>query len=149
MTRTFSKIHALGGARLGWAYCPPAIADVLNRVRSPFNVGSPAQAAGLAAIEDTDFTKRVLDHNETWRPWLAQQLQELGLEVPSVTGNFVLARFPVNSGGTADDADRHLKEHGIIVRRMAAYGLPDCLRITIGLEAEMRAVTDALGGFLK
>ena len=58
MTRTFSKIHALGGARLGWAYCPPAIADVLNRVRNPFNVSGPAQAAGLAAIADEDFTSR-------------------------------------------------------------------------------------------
>ncbi len=149
MTRTFSKIHALGGARLGWAYCPPAIADVLNRVRNPFNVSSPAQAAGLAAIDDTEFTNRALDHNETWRPWLAGRLEELGLEVPSITGNFVLARFPLNSGRTADDADRHLKDHGIIVRRMAAYGLPDGLRITVGLEDEMRAVTDALAEFLK
>ena len=149
MTRTFSKIHALGGARLGWAYCPPAIADVLNRVRNPFNVSSPAQAAGLAAIDDNEFTNKALDHNETWRPWLAERLQELGLEVPSITGNFVLARFPLNSGGTAGDADRHLKDHGIIVRRMAAYGLPDCLRITVGLEDEMRAVTDALAEFLK
>ena len=149
MTRTFSKIHALGGARLGWAYCPPAISDVLNRVRGPFNVGSPAQAAGLAAIEDTDFTARALQHNETWRPWLAGRLEELGLDVPSVAGNFVLARFGVNSAHTADDADRYLKDRGIIVRRVAAYGLPDCLRITVGLEDEMRAVTDALGGFLK
>ena len=149
MTRTFSKIHALGGARLGWAYCPPAIADVLNRVRGPFNVGTPAQAAGLAAIEDTEFTIRARDHNETWRPWLAGRLRELGLDVPSVAGNFVLARFPENSGKTADDADRYLKDHGIIVRRMAAYGLPEALRITVGLEDEMRAVTDALGGFLK
>jgi histidinol-phosphate aminotransferase len=149
MTRTFSKIHALGGARLGWAYCPTAVADVLNRVRSPFNVGSPAQAAGLAAIEDTDFTKRALDHNETWRPWLAVRLRELGLDVPSVAGNFVLARFPANSAHGADAADRYLKDLGIIVRRVAAYGLPEYLRITVGVEEEMRAVTDALAEFLK
>ena len=152
MTRTFSKIYGLGGARLGWAYCPTGIADVLNRLRGPFNVSAPAMAAGLAALADTDFINTAFEHNETWRDWTREQLQDLGLEVPPSAGNFVLARFPEKPGRNADiaaAADGFLKDRGIIVRRMAAYGLDDCLRITIGQEDEMRAVVGALKEFLE
>ncbi len=152
MTRTFSKIYGLGGVRLGWAYCPAGIADVLNRLRGPFNVSAPAMAAGLAALADTDFINTAKDHNETWLAWTREQLQDLGLEMPPSAGNFVLARFPEEPGRNADiaeAADRFLKDRGIIVRRMAAYGLDDCLRITIGQEDEMRAVVGALKEFLE
>lgn len=152
MTRTFSKIFGLGGVRLGWAYCPAGIADVLNRLRGPFNVGSPAMAAGVAALADTDFTAKSKAHNDTWLAWTREQLQSLGLEVPPSAGNFVLARFPAEPGRNADiaeAADSFLKDRGIIVRRMAAYGLDDCLRITIGLEDEMRACVGALKEFLE
>jgi len=148
MTRTFSKLYALGGVRLGWAYCPGAVADVLNRLRGPFNVGSPAQAAGLAALADTDFADKVRAHTRQWSDWTRQQLGGLGLEVPSDVGNFLLVRFPTEAERNAEAADAFLKSHGIIVRRMGSYGLPDCLRITIGREDEMRALVDALGDFL-
>ena len=149
MTRTFSKIHSLGAVRLGWAYCPPAIADVLNRLRNPFNVSAPAQAAGLAALSDVDFTDRARSHNETWLPWFSEKLRDLGVTVPPSLGNFVLARFPGEAGRDAGAADDFLKSRGIIARRMAGYGLPDSLRITIGLEDEMHAVVDALAEFLR
>ncbi len=152
MTRTFSKIYGLGGVRLGWAYCPAGIADVLNRLRGPFNVSAPAMAAGLAALADTDFIATAKVHNETWRDWTREQLQDLGLEVPPSAGNFVLVRFPEKPGQNADiagAADGFLKDQGIIVRRLAAYGLDDCLRITIGQEDEMRAVVGALKEFLE
>ncbi len=148
MTRTFSKIHALGGVRLGWAYCPAAVADVLNRVRNPFNVSAPAQAAGLAALADVAFTERSRAHNERWLSWFTGRLRELGLTVPPSLGNFVLARFPTEPGGDAEAADAFLKSRGIITRRVAAYGLADSLRITIGLDDEMHAVVDALAEFL-
>ena len=148
MTRTFSKIHALGGVRLGWAYCPPAMADVLNRLRNPFNVCAPAQAAGLAALADVAFTDRSRAHNETWLPWFTERLRELGLTVPPSLGNFVLARFPTEPGRDAESADVFLKGRGIIARRMAGYGLPDSLRITIGLDDEMHAVVDTIAEFL-
>src|SRR5215510_372772 len=77
MLRTFSKIYALAGLRLGWAYCPPAIADILNRVRGPFNVSAPALAAGVAAVEDTDALLRAQAHNERWLPWLSERLAGL------------------------------------------------------------------------
>ena len=147
MTRTFSKIYALGGVRLGWAYCPAAIADVLNRARNPFNVAAPAQDAGLAALADVDFTDKARLHNHTWLAWTAERLAGLGLEGPASAGNFLLARFPNVPDHDAKAADAFLKQRGIIVRRMDAYGLADCLRITIGLEDEMRAVVAALKEF--
>jgi histidinol-phosphate aminotransferase len=148
MTRTFSKIFGLGGARLGWAYCPPAIADVLNRVRNPFNVTSAAQAAGVAALGDVAFMERSRAHNTEWRNWFTSEARALGLEVPDSVCNFVLVRFPAEAGRDAEAADAFLRSKGIIARRMGAYRLPDCLRITIGLEDEMRAALAALAEFV-
>ncbi|MEW5704203.1 MAG: histidinol-phosphate transaminase [Pseudomonadota bacterium] len=148
MTRTFSKIFALGGLRLGWAYCPPAIADVLNRLRAPFNVVRPAQVAGVAALEDVAFFDRARTHNTLWRTWLAEALAKTGLQVyPSAT-NFLLVRFPDDSLHNAEAANRFLNERLIIPRAVANYGLPDCLRITVGKEDEMRAVAKALAEFM-
>jgi histidinol-phosphate aminotransferase len=148
MLRTFSKIYALGGIRLGWAYCPDAVVDIINRIRSPFNVSCTAQAAGLAAMMDTEFVTKSRIHNDTWLAWLTEQLRGLDLTVPDSFGNFVLVRFPETPGRDAETADAFLKSRGIIVRRMAGYGLPDALRITIGLEDEMHAVVDTLREFL-
>jgi histidinol-phosphate aminotransferase len=148
MTRTFSKIHGLAGLRVGWAYCPDGVADVLNRIRGPFNVNAAAQAAAVAALEDVAFTDHTRTHTEVWRGWLGAQLRELGLEVFPSVGNFLLVRFARAPGRDADAADAYLGRRGIIPRKVAAYGLPDCLRITIGTEAETRALADALGDFL-
>ena len=152
MTRTFSKIYGLGGARLGWGYCPAGIADVLNRIRGPFNVSTPAMEAGLAALGDCGFIDKARAHNDTWLAWTREQVLALGLETPPSAGNFILIKFPVKPGqnsAIADAADAFLNSRGIIVRRMAAYGLEDCLRITIGLEDEMRAAVGALKEFLE
>jgi histidinol-phosphate aminotransferase len=149
VTRSFSKIFGLGGARLGWAYCPPVIADVLNRIRMPFNVTAPTQAAGLAALEDTGFVAQARAHNTQWRGRLTQRLRGMGLTVPDSMGNFVLVRFPAEPGRNAEAADAFLRNHGLIVRRMAAYGLPDSLRITVGLEDEMQVLTDTLDRFME
>ncbi len=148
MTRTFSKIYGLAALRLGWAYCPPAVADVLNRVRAPFNVTRTAQVAGLAAVADQDHVARSRDHNETWRRWLMENLGGLGLEITPSLGNFLLIQFSDVPGRTAPDALAALKEEGVLLRGMAAYGLPDCLRMTVGTEAENRAAVDALRRFL-
>ncbi|WP_448206139.1 histidinol-phosphate transaminase [Azospirillum sp. sgz302134] len=150
MTRTFSKIFALGSLRLGWAYCPAAVADVLNRVRGPFNVSAAAQAAGVAALEDTEFLERSRTHNEQWRTWFAAEVEALGLKThPSVT-NFILVDFAGQTPGKddAEAARQFLKGRGILVRQMPSYGLPSCLRVTIGTESEMREVVTALKDFL-
>jgi histidinol-phosphate aminotransferase len=147
MTRTFSKIYGLAGLRLGWAYCPSHVADVLNRIRGPFNVSAAALAAGVAAIGDQKFIEAAIAHNEKWLGLLTEQLQALGLKVTPSVGNFLLIHF-ASDGKTASMADAYLNEHGIILRRMEAYGLPHCLRLTIGDEEANRAVVSALADFL-
>jgi histidinol-phosphate aminotransferase len=148
MTRTFSKIHGLAGLRLGWAYCPEAVADVLNRIRGPFNVSIPALAAGIAAIEDKAHEEAAAAHNEQWRAWLAGSLEQQGLKVTPSVANFLLVHFPPDGEKTAAAADAFLKSRGIIVRRIAAYGLPHALRITVGTEQDNHAVSEALADFM-
>ena len=148
MLRTFSKIYALAGLRLGWAYCPAAVADVLNRIRGPFNVAAPALAAGVAAVEDVGALARARAHNERWLPWLSERLAALGLALTPSVGNFVLARFPDEPRCNADAAFAFLQSRGILVRQMGGYGLPQHLRITIGTGEEMEIVAAALAEFM-
>lgn len=149
MTRTFSKIYGLAGLRLGWAYCPPHVADVLNRIRGPFNVSAAAIAAGVAAISDQEFVEFAVAHNEKWLVVLTQRLEALGLRVTPSVGNFLLLHFAAMGGKTAAAADAFLLDSGIIMRRMEAYGLPNCLRMTVGNEDANLAVIAALTEFLK
>ncbi len=148
MLRTFSKIYALGGLRLGWAYCPPAVADVLNRVRGAFNVNAAAQAAGVAALADVAFVDRARTHNDIWLHWFSAELRNLGLTVNPSVGNFVIVRFPDAPERNADAAYAYLQGRGILTRKMRGYGLPEWLRITIGTEEEMRLVVAAIAEFL-
>lgn len=149
VTHTFSKLHGLAALRVGWGYAPPEIAAAVDRIRLPFNTSIAGQRAAVAALADDDFQARSIAHVEQWRPWLTQQLGGLGLEVvgPSAT-NFVLVGFP-KSGRTAAAADEFLSARGLLTRRVLNYGLPDHLRITIGLEEHNRAVIDALTEFMK
>lgn len=148
MTRTFSKIHGLAALRLGWAYCPAAVADVLNRIRGPFNVSAPAIAAGAAAIEDRAHREASAAHNERSISWLTPALETIGLEVTPSAANFILMHFPNRSGRDATAADLFLKSRAIILRRMDAYGLPGALRMTVGTEPENRAAVAALSDFM-
>ncbi|MCF4166737.1 histidinol-phosphate transaminase [Zavarzinia compransoris] len=149
MLRTFSKLYGLAALRLGWAYCPEAVADVLNRVRGPFNTSIAAQAAGVASLRDTAFLEHARSHNAEWRAWLTARLTQMGLEVtPSVT-NFLLVRFPDEAGRTAADADAWLTARGILLRRVTAYGLPAHLRISIGTAEECEIAAAAIADFLR
>jgi histidinol-phosphate aminotransferase len=149
MTRTFSKIYGLAGLRLGWAYCPAHIADVLNRIRGPFNITAASIAAGVAAIADTVHVERSVRHNDTWLPWTTAEVEKLGLKVTPSVGNFILIHFQTGAGRDAAAADAFLKSRGIILRRVAGYGLPNALRMTIGTEADNKAVVAALAEFTK
>ncbi len=149
MTRTFSKIYGLAGLRLGWAYCPAGIAEVLNRIRGPFNVTSAAIAAGVAAIEDAGHIERSVAHNEKWLPWVTEEIGKLGLKVTPSVGNFILIHFDAEGARSAVAADEFLKKRGIIMRRVAGYGLPNALRMTIGTESDNHAVVAALSDFMK
>jgi histidinol-phosphate aminotransferase len=147
MTRTFSKLHGLAALRIGWAYCPEQVADVLNRIRGPFNVTGPAIAAGAAAVRDTAHQDKSVVHNDTWLPWLTDKLTALGLAVTPSVANFVLVHFPAAPGRSAADADAFLRENGIVVRRMEGYGLPNALRISIGTGPQCEAVASTLAAF--
>jgi histidinol-phosphate aminotransferase len=148
MTRTFSKIYGLAALRLGWAYCPAPVADALNRTRGPFNVSAPAIAAGVAALADRAHLETAIAHNDKWLPWVTAEIDKLGLKVTPSIANFVLIHFPAGKGRDAGAADEHLKSRGIILRRVAAYGLPHALRMTIGTEADNRKVVAALAEFV-
>lgn len=145
MTRTFSKIYGLGGLRVGWGYGPQAVIDVLNRIRGPFNLSSAALAAAEAAVRDTAYTEKCRIENARWREWMATALAELGVPSDTSTANFVLARFCDEAEALACDA--HLRSAGIIVRQVAGYGLPHCLRITVGDESACRRVVHAVAQF--
>jgi histidinol-phosphate aminotransferase len=149
MTRTFSKIYGLAGLRVGWAYCPADVADVLNRTRGPFNVSVPAQHAAAAALRDRAHVEASFAHNETWKTWLTDEIRKLDLRVDDSVGNFVLIHCSRDKGKTAADADHFLAHKGLILRGVGAYGLPDSLRLTVGPEAANRAVVTALAEFVK
>jgi histidinol-phosphate aminotransferase len=149
MTRTFSKIHGLGGARIGWAYCPAHIADALNRIRGPFNVNAAAIEAGVAAMGDRAHVERTVAHNAQWLEWLTGELTRLGLRVTPSVGNFVLIHFPDDGTHNAAAADDYLSARGYILRRVAGYGFPNALRMTVGTEEANRGVVSALSQFLK
>jgi histidinol-phosphate aminotransferase len=148
MCRTFSKIFGLAAARLGWMYGPAHVVDVINRVRGPFNVSAPAIAAGVAALADTEHVERSRTHNEKWLPWLTEEITKLGLTVTPSVANFILIHFPEAKGKTAKEADEFLTKRGLVLRAVAAYQLPNCLRMTVGTEEANRLVVQALKDFL-
>src|SRR5580700_1168790 len=108
MCRTFSKIHGLAALRLGWMYGPAHVVDAVNRIRGPFNVNTPASAAGVAAIQDTGHVERSVAHNEKWLAWLTAEIGKLGLTVTPSVANFILIHFPRTTGKTAAEADKLL-----------------------------------------
>jgi histidinol-phosphate aminotransferase len=146
MLRTFSKIYCLAGMRIGWGYGPAGVIDALNRVRGVFNVNVAAQAAAIAALAEVDWIAGLRQHNTVWRAKLSDALRTAGIAVCPTEANFVLADF--GTGEKAVAANNFLKSRGIIVRGMASYDLPHCLRITVGTESECAAVADGLAAFM-
>ncbi|SFD13127.1 histidinol-phosphate transaminase [Tropicimonas isoalkanivorans] len=145
MTRTFSKLYGLGGLRVGWGYAPKPIIDVMNRIRMPFNLSELQMAAAIAAIRDRSWAVRCKAENARLRVWLAEELAALGVPSDTSLANFILARFA--SAAEAEAVDAHLKSRGVIVRRVAGYGLPHCLRITVGDDAGCRRVVEGVRSF--
>jgi histidinol-phosphate aminotransferase len=147
VTRTFSKIYGMGGVRLGWGHCSTKITDVLNRVRGPFNVSSIAQVAGIAALDDDEFVARAIAHNTQWMNWSTETLSALGLTVYPSVGNFFLVDF--ETPDKAEACRLFMKDRGILVRQMGAYGLGQCLRISIGTGEEMELACAAIKEYLQ
>lgn len=148
MLRTFSKIHGLAGLRLGWGYGPSEVVGAINCVKQPFGANLVALAAGVAAIQDTAFEETVRAHTKTWLDWTVEQFEALGIECLPTVANFFLARFPSEPGRDAASAIEFLTARGIFLREMAGYGLPDCIRLSIGTAEEMQVVVDNLAEFM-
>jgi histidinol-phosphate aminotransferase len=144
MCRTFSKIHGLAALRLGWLYGPAHVVDALNRIRGPFNVNAPAIAAGVASLSDPAHIEKARAHNDTWLPWLTEEIGKLGLKVTPSVANFILIHFPDTPGKTAADADKLLTSKGCVLRAVRAYHLPNALRMSVGTEEANRLVVKTL-----
>jgi histidinol-phosphate aminotransferase len=139
VTRTFSKIYGLAGLRVGYAVARPEVADLLNRVRQPFNVNNLALAGALAALDDHGFVADSFELNRRGMEQIVAGLKRLGLEHIPSHGNFVT--FEVKDGAAVNGK---LLQQGVIVRPIGGYGLPNHLRVTIGLETENARFLDAL-----
>jgi histidinol-phosphate aminotransferase len=139
ITRTFSKVYGLAGLRVGYAAASPDVADLMNRVRQPFNVNNLAIAAAVAALDDHAFLAESYDLNRRGMEQVVAGLKRLGLEHIPSHGNFVT--FAVPDGAAVN---RKLLQQGVIVRPIGGYGLPNHLRVTIGLERENLRFLEAL-----
>ncbi len=148
MTRTFSKIYGLAGARVGWMYGPGEVIDMVNRVGLTFPLASPSLHAAVAALDDVSHQNRVYNINRRLRASFSSAMAALGLKVYPSQTNFVLLSF--SSGErSATDCDHYLRRRGIAIRRFAAAAYADCIRVTIGHEANMLAAQDAIKHFMK
>lgn len=143
ISRTFSKAYGLAGLRIGYGLAHPAVIDLLNRVRQPFNASGPAQAAATAALDDDAFLARSYALNRAGMAQLVDGLAALGVETAPSEGNFVLARV-----GDAARVNAGLLERGVIVRPVANYGLPEWLRVSVGLAWQNARFLDALKAVL-
>lgn len=147
--RTFSKVFGLAGLRIGYAVCDRAIADVLNRLRDPFNTSSIAQAAALAALDDDAHIQASRAHNECALPALAAALMDRGFDVTPSQGNFLLATLPAAHALDVATLNVELLKRGVIVRPVANYDLPRSVRITVGTDREHQKLFAALDDILK
>lgn len=140
VTRTFSKAYGLAGLRVGYSVSNPQVADILNRIRQPFNVNMMAQEAAIAALADADYLQQGVELNQQGMAYLTSEFERLGLDyIPSV-GNFVC----VDVGREAGPVDKALLQEGVIVRPVGAYQMPNHLRISIGTMAENKRFIEAL-----
>jgi histidinol-phosphate aminotransferase len=139
VTRTFSKIHGLAGLRIGYAITTAEIADLMHRVRQPFNVNNLALAGAIAALDDHAFIAESYDNNRRGMEQIVVGLKRLGLDYIPSRGNFVTFKV-----GDAAKVNAGLLRQGVIVRPIGGYGLPEHLRVTIGLERENARFLDAL-----
>lgn len=147
VTRTFSKIFGLAAERIGWGYGPARVIEAMQRIRAPFNVTTGGQRAAIAALGARGFVEASRTHNRRWREWFGDEIAKLsnaGLRAVPSKANFVLVLF--EGGVTAEAAYHALMAQGLITRWLPGQALPHALRITIGTEAQMRAVVEVLRG---
>ena len=144
VTRTFSKIYGLASLRVGWGYAHPEVVAAMDRIRLPFNVNRPAQAAAVAALDDQAFVDRSIAHVRKWLPVFGDTFRRLGLAAAPSATNFVTFGVPESSGLTAAELDEALNREGLILRALKNYHLPDHLRVTVGSDVECEAFLTAM-----
>jgi len=137
--RTFSKVYGLAGLRIGYGIGHPEVADALNRMRSPFNVSTAAQAAAMAALDDTEHVARSLEMNRRGMAFLARELSGLGLKVVPSAANFLY----VETGNPAEEDFKELLKLGVIIRPLGFMGMPQGSRVTVGTAGENQRVVEA------
>ena len=147
VTHTFSKIYGLSALRLGWAYCPKDIALTLNKIRPAFNINSFAQTIGNQILNDATFIKKSITHNTYWNKWLSNEFRDLGFEVIESVANFILIRF--KNSHQASLIAEGLERKNIFVRRLNGYNLNHCLRISIGLEKDLKTLVSNVKKIIK
>lgn len=140
--RTFSKIYGLAGARIGYGFAHQDLIANLLKVKLPFEPSTPAQAAGMAALADKEFLHRSLELNARGLRFLTDSFREFGLEVVPSEANFVMV--PMASEAQAASVAEQMLHQGVIIRPLGAFGLPNCLRITVGTDEENQLCVDAL-----
>ncbi len=139
VSRTFSKAYGLAGLRVGYGLGNPAVIDLLNRVRQPFNVNSLAQEAAIAALDDEAFVLRARRVNNAGLKQLTKGFKKLGLEVVPSAANFMLVKV-----GDGAAVFQKLQKAGVIVRPVAGYGLPEWVRVTVGTKAQNERLLAAM-----
>lgn len=144
VTHTFSKAYGLPALRIGYGISSPAIADLLNRVRQPFNTNAVAQSAALAALNDDAFVEKSIALNNQGLEYMVKACNELGLGYIPTVANFICIDVATGTGKTADEVYENLLKQGVIVRPVASYQLPSFIRVTVGTEKENQHFIDAL-----
>ena len=140
VTRTFSKIYAMAGLRIGWAYSSQKIIDILEKIRGPFNVNSIAQISASLILEDKKFINKSIKHNTKYKKWLTQELDKIGFNTYSSYTNFIIIKTKLSTNFVV----KKLQESGILIRDLNNYGLKKFLRISIGLEVELKKLIKEL-----
>ena len=148
VTRTFSKIYALAGLRLGWAYSSKEIISTLEKIRGPFNVNTIAQIAGSTMLKDENFLRKSIKHNGKWKSWLSNEIKLLGFETQYSFANFILVKCN-SKNFTAESLVSDLKKKKIFIRHMRNYGLKDYFRISVGKSDELKKLVKSLKTILK
>ena len=141
ITRTFSKVYGLAALRIGWCYSSKNVALILNKVKGPFNTQTISQEMAMLALEDKVYLQEVVYNNHKIKKWFEDELIKLNIKIGPSEGNF---SFIETTEKKAKDISAQLMSDGIIIRQLDSYGLPNCLRITIGTKDEMMATIESL-----
>lgn len=148
VTRTFSKIYALAAYRIGWGYSSREVIEILEKIRGPFNVNLVAQLAASKILDETEFLKKSLSHNNKWKKKMQKELRDIGFQIKENYGNFIFVINNFKNFSTKDILD-FLGKRNIFVRSLDAYKLSNCFRVSIGNQKENKLFLEEISNFIK